>query len=34
MLGIIQGRLATYIEREIPEEQADFRKTEEREIRL
>jgi hypothetical protein len=26
MLRIIQGRLATYIEREIPEEQAGFRK--------
>jgi hypothetical protein len=26
LLRIIQGRLATYIEREIPEEQAGFRK--------
>ena len=26
MLRIIQGRLATYIEREIPEERAGFRK--------
>jgi hypothetical protein len=29
MLRIIQGRLATYIEREISEEQAGFRKVEE-----